>query len=340
MEERTRDRLVRPVRLDPTGRLGPTRGQARSRRRWRRTSHGFYVPASVDGDRPEQRILEASVLVPPGQAVTGWAALRWLGGAWFGGSGAVGARLPVTLLISTHDIRAQPGIELSGEGAAAEDIVVVDGVAVTTPAWSAAFLARRSDSLRAAVTAIDMAAYSDLVSLAEIAEVLQHQSGWTGVPQAREALARATENAWSPREVAMRMSWEAAFEGARPLPNVPLFDLTGRHIGTPDLVDVARGVAGEYDGLVHLGRDQRRADRTRDERFAAHGIQLVRWLSGDRPGDFLARLARAYDAAAAVGGSRSWSADPPRGWVSTTTVDARRALTPSERDRLLRYRER
>ncbi len=44
--------------------------------RWRRTSHGFYVPSSSD-DRaglPSQRILDATPLVPPTGAMTGWAA--------------------------------------------------------------------------------------------------------------------------------------------------------------------------------------------------------------------------------------------------------------------------
>ena len=52
--------LVRPVRVDPTGITGPTPHQARGPS-WRRTSHGFYVPAGTGSDLPEQRILEASV---------------------------------------------------------------------------------------------------------------------------------------------------------------------------------------------------------------------------------------------------------------------------------------
>lgn len=326
------------MRLDLTGRTGPTRGQARNGDRWRRTSHGFYVPAWVDAGNVEQRILEASVVLPSSQAITGWAALRWLGAPWFSGSDGGGGQLPVDLLISTLDVKTQPGFLVCGEGTHPDQMMVVDGVRATGPAWSVAFMMRRAPDLHSAVAALDMAAYSDLVTIAEVEEVISHQSSWTGVPQAREAVALADENAWSPPEVRMRLGWAARVEGARPRANLPLFDLRGQHIGTPDLIDVESGVAGDYDGVVHLGRDQRRTDRDRDELFARHGIEMVRWMSGDRPGDFLARLHRAYERAGRRTGPRSWVARPPAWWTPTTTVVARRALTEAQQARLLAYR--
>ncbi|WP_145725812.1 MULTISPECIES: hypothetical protein [unclassified Nocardioides] len=326
------------MRLDPSGQRGPTRGQARNRNRYRRSSSGYYTPAWVDGSDVEQRILEASVVLRSGHAVTGWAALRWCGGAWFSGVDAAGAQVPVDLLISTHDIRPQAGFALSGEGTGPEHIEVVDTVPVTSAAWSVSFAMRYAGSVRRAVEVVDMAAYSDLVSVAEVADVVSGQSSWTGVPLARDAVALADENAWSPREVAMRMTWQGSIEGSRPRANIPLFDSSGRHLGTPDLVDVDAGVAADYDGLVHLGREQRRADRSRDEVFSDHGIEMVRWLSGDRPADFLARLHVAYQAASRRTGPRRWTADPPSWWISTTTVAARRTLTEDQRERLLRYR--
>lgn len=329
---------MRPARLDPSGRDGPTRGQARNRKVYRRSSFGFYTPVDVDATKVEQRILEAATVLPPTCAVTGWAALRWIGGSWFTGVDAGGDLLPVDLLTSTVDVKAQPGFVVCGEGTGPDDIIRVDGVPVTVPAWSVAFMMRRARSLRDAVIALDMAAYSDLASIAELAAVVGGQSSWTGVPQAREALALADENTWSPQETTMRLCWTAAVEGARPLGNVPIFDLQGRHLGTPDLIDVAAGVAADYDGVVHLSREQRRADRTRDEVFAEHGIEMVRWLSGDRPGDFLARLYPALDRARRRHGERRWTAQPPSWWTSTTTVAARRALTDEQRARLLRYR--
>ncbi|GAA4819429.1 hypothetical protein GCM10025786_28510 [Nocardioides caeni] len=261
-----------------------------------------------------------------------------MGGAWFAGIGPDGGHLPVPLLISTFDVDAQEGFTVCGEGVGPAHIRVVDGIPVTSPAWSVSFAMRYAETLREAVIALDMAAYSDLVSLTEVAAIIGHQSSWTGVPQAREALALGDENSWSPRETAMRLTWQLGVEGARPRSNLPLFDRGGRHIGTPDLIDVAAGVAADYDGVTHLGREQRRADRSRDELFVAHGIEMVRWLSGDRPGDFLARLHLAYESAGRRTGERSWVADPPPRWTSTVTVATRRALSDHQRSRFLRYR--
>jgi hypothetical protein len=47
----------------------------------------------------EQRIVEASYLLPADGAVTGWAVLRWLGGRWFEGGAADGVPLDVPLCI-------------------------------------------------------------------------------------------------------------------------------------------------------------------------------------------------------------------------------------------------
>ncbi|MEU0266595.1 hypothetical protein [Nocardioides sp. NPDC006303] len=76
--------LVRPVRIDPAGKVGPTRGQVAGKG-WRRASRGFYLPARYTADTPEQRIVEAAMVLGPHDAVTGWAALRWLGAEAFDG---------------------------------------------------------------------------------------------------------------------------------------------------------------------------------------------------------------------------------------------------------------
>ena len=91
--------LVRPVQVDPLGRNGPTKGRAVGPR-WRRTTPGFYVPSYVGDEVPEQRILEQSMRLPEGGAVTGWASCRLLGGNFFDGLATDGfTRLPVPLAV-------------------------------------------------------------------------------------------------------------------------------------------------------------------------------------------------------------------------------------------------
>ena len=159
--------------------------------------------------------------------------------------------------------------------------------------------------------------------------------------QARAAVPLATENCWSPPEFDLVVVWVAEAGRAMPLCNAPLFDLSGRHLATPDVFDPVAGVAGEYEGAVHLDRAARAVDVRREGVLRAHGLEVVTMLADDRhaPGAFVARLADAYRRAERRPvADRQWTATPPSWWVPTTTVEQRRALTPDQRARFLRYR--
>ena len=308
----------------------------------RRTSHGYYVPATVSNDEVDQRIVEASVVVPPRCAITGWAALRWLGGRWFSGLHPNGERRPVTILIGTHDIRPQPGIAVSGESSDPALIRIVDGIPVHDPRAAVSFEMRYAGDLRRAVAVLDMAAYSDLVSVEEVDRFLTPgQNSWTGVPLARKAVGYGEENTWSPQEVGMRMVWVLDAGLPSPLANRPVFDLHGRHLGTPDLIDPTAGVVAEYDGSAHLERERRNADVVREAVFRGVGLEPVFMTAADRRDSsaFVRRLREAYDRAALRPASaRRWTITPPPRWVPTVSVSQRRALTPSQRARFLAYR--
>ena len=60
------------------------------------------------------------------------------------------------------------------------------------------------------------------------------------------------ENSWSPWETldATGVGTQAGYP--KPLSNRPIFDHMGRHIATPDLLDLESGTYGEYDGSLHL----------------------------------------------------------------------------------------
>ncbi len=333
--------LVAPVRVDPTGVDGPTRKQARGRQ-WRTTTRGLVVPASVDGTNAEQRVVEAAELLQVGEAVTGWAALAWQEARWFTGTGADDSvLLPVPLVTARH-VLAQPGITISQEFLGPGERQFVDGVVITAPLRSVCFEARSAASLTGAVVAVDMAAYSDLVSIDELAAYVAAQMAPTGIGRAREALALADENSWSPQEVLMRRVWELPGERPRPLCNVPVFDRSGRHVGTPDLLDPVAGVVGEYDSALHLVGAQRTKDVRREGEFRRLGLEYVTMLGSDRLDgftSFLSRLETAYGRAAyGAERSRPWTITTPPWWIDTTSVAARRNLPPHLRERLLRHR--
>ncbi|WP_134765600.1 hypothetical protein [Nocardioides sp. 1609] len=299
------------------------------------------MPSHVDGNDVDQRIVEASAVVPWCGAVTGWAALRWCGALWFDGDDASGTRLPVDLCVSTHDIRPQSGIAVSGEGLDPRLVRWVDGVPVTDPRFASSFVMRYQATRRRAMVDLEKAMFHDLVSREEMAVFLAGQRGWTGIQQARDALAGSDENSWSPQEGAMRDIWVVQAEKPRPTCNRPLFDLEGHHIATPDLLDPVHGVFGDYDGELHLGRAQRDTDLRREGLLRHHDLEGVVMTAPDTraPDAFIARLDDAYRRAARHSvADRTWTVEQPGWWTPTDTVARRRALSEDQRLRLLRHR--
>ena len=328
--------MVVPVRVDPAGVTGPTPGRAAGPD-WRRTTPEFYVPTAT-GRAADQRIVEAAQALPGYGGVTGWAALWWLGGLWFTGTRHAGdAQRDVTLATMIH-ARAHPGVTFSEERLGPRELTMADGLPITNAVRSVCFEARYAPSLVAAVRVFDLAAYSDLVSWEECGDYLSHLNGWTGVPQARAAHLLSSENAWSPMEVDMRLVW--CREGGHDMPvcNAPVFDLEGRFIATPDLIDPVAGVVGEYDGAHHLAPAQRFLDVKRESELRAVGLEVVTMLAADNrdPAHFVQRLRESFARAAARPVSqRRWTLERPTWWIPTDTVAQRRALSDGDRARFL-----
>jgi hypothetical protein len=332
--------LFLPASIDPAGEAGPSPHEARGPG-YRRTSRGLYLPAEITGDASDQRILEAWAAIGDRKgvtAITGWAALRWLGASWFDGTlDAEGTPRPVDV-VSTTRVRSQPGIAATECRVDLDTLLEHDGITITDPWTSVAFEARRAADLRAAVVAIEMAAYDDLVSVAEMVAVLERQAGLPGVNQLRDALGFVDENSGSPQEPLMKLSWILDAGLPRPLCNVPVFLVDGRHLATPDLFDPVAGVVGEYDGVVHL--KQRKRDRDREEKLRDAGLEYFTVLAGDL--GTTAAIRRMHAARQRAGFedpvTRKWTVEPPYWWTPTETVAQRRALSEEERRRLLGYR--
>ena len=286
--------------------------------------------------------MEAAAPLPPHGGVTGWAALHWYGAIWFDGRTPDDReQLPVVLASCQDDIRAQAGFVLSQERLNPADVTPVDGLRVTIPARSVCFEMRYADNLRDAVVSFDMAAFADLVSIEEEWEYVLEHPGWTGIPQARQAMALVDENSWSPWETRCRLVWVLDAALPPPLCNRPIFDLSGRHIGTPDFFDPEAGVIGEYDGAIHLSPGQRSKDLRRETIFKRHGLEYFSVIGADMSDRHMVaeRMIEARARALARRTSRpSWTLTPPTWWTQSHTVEQRRALTGRARDAVLRHR--
>lgn len=310
-----------PVRTDPTGRDGPTRRQAAGAG-WRRTSHGLYVPARVE-PTPLQRVAEAGAVLPRGLVVTGWAALCWRRARWHTGTRSDGSPEAVDVAAATQCLRDQATIRVHREQFDPADVVELDGLLVMTAVAAVVFAMRHAPDPDSAVEALDMTYRADLVTPGQVASWLDAHPGLVGIGQARAAVRLADENAWSPRETRTRLAWER-HTGRRPLTNRPVFDLDGRHLGTPDFLEDS-GVCGEYDGDHHLDRQQRRADLEREQRLLDHGLTPFTIVAGDlRSGRLEQRLDSARARAARVRPEeRRWTIEPPPWWRPTLTVAQR-----------------
>lgn len=270
--------LVRPLRTDSTGITGPTPGAARGKH-WRRTSQGWYVPADTSLDVPEQRVLEQSVRLPDGAAVTGWAACRMHGAGLIDGLAPDGrTRIPVGLALggANRRIQSDPSVRLSFERLAQSEVVSRQGVRVTIPLRAVFDAMREAGDLREAVVVVDMMVAAELVTLHDVRRYVAGRVGWRGVGQVRRALDLASEHSWSPQETRLRLVWRIDAGLPDPLPNCPVHGLDGSLLGTADLLDAEAGLVAEFDGADHRRVRRHARDIAKEDRFRRHGLEVAR----------------------------------------------------------------
>lgn len=325
--------LVRPVRVDPAGLAGPTRGQSRSAA-WRQTSYGFYVPAEVDSSVPEQRVVEQSVRLPPHGAVTGWASCRLWGAAFFDGLEPDGLELkPVPLAVGGRtSIRTDGRVAVSRERLDAAEVAVVQGVPCTRPGRALFDEMRNAKDVREAVVSMEMMAAAELASISQMGAYVAAHPGWRGVPQVRVALTLADENSRSPAETRMRLIWVLDAGLPPPLVNVPVFDGRGNLLGIADLLDPVAGVVGEYDGAAHRGIRRHHRDVRREDLFRRAGLEYFKVVGLDLrdPAMLVERMLTTRARAKFLPpGQRAWTLVAPDGWHESPedlmTLDERMA---------------
>lgn len=281
--------LVRPVPVDPAGVAGPTKRQAAGPY-WRRTSSGLHVPVDTDGDRVEQRVLEQSLRLPPGGAVTGWAACRVHGAAFFDGLARDGrTRLPVPLAVGPAGrVRTGPEARTVHHVLLDEDRVVRHGVPVVVAGRAAYDAVRLAPDPRAAVVSLDMALAARIVTLDELVAYAARQ------PRDRRLVLRAARlsspYSRSPRETELRLVWLLDARLPPPLVNGEVRDRDGRLLGIADLLDVEAGLVVEYDGADHRSGRRQAADLRREDDLRRVGLEVVRVAGADERDRVVRRL--------------------------------------------------
>ena len=168
-------------------------------------------------------------------ALAGFSASALHGAKW------IDARRPAEILYDNR--HTPPGIRAYRDQAAEDEIEVLSGMRVTTPARTALDIACRHP-LQTAVTAIDSLAQATDLKLADMDALAQRHPGRRGIKRARVSLRLVDPGAESPRETWLRLVLIGA-GFPRPRTQIPVYDQLGLLIARLDLV------AAEYEGDHH-----------------------------------------------------------------------------------------
>ena len=309
--------LVLPVRVDPTGTTGPTRGETRGPR-WRTSSPGLFVPAAVCQDLVEQRIAEAAAWAGPVGVVTGWAALRLHGGGFFDGLARDGrAPLPVPIAANGGRVRSTPDAQVTRELVPPGETTIVHGIRCTSVKRALFDEMRRIGEVREMAVAVGAACAAELTSVHRMRLYAATRRWYRDVRMVKEAVEMAVEDCRSPQEDRFRLIWEYDAGWGRPLCNRAVLDLAGRLVAVPDLLDPVRGVVGEYAGEDHRDIDRHETDIAREAALRAVGLEYVEVVGRDLR-DHRRVIRRMNEAAARAGRDpHRWVLGPPR----TPTLD-------------------
>lgn len=201
-----------------------------------------------------------------------------------------------------HGGKTSRNVRIYPHPLAAGDIVLVDGIAVTSLARTVLDLACQL-TLGQAVAVGDAALRAGL-NRTELNDLVEAARGRHGIGRARLACRLLDPRSESPEESRSRVVFYLA---DLPTPELQwlVHDDNGLLVARTDFGWPELGTVGEFDGKVKYGRllkpgqdvgevvfkEKQREDAVRDT-----GLQVVRWISAevDRPADLLARLQRAF----------------------------------------------
>jgi hypothetical protein len=301
--------FVLPMPVDPDGRNGPTYGQARGGR-WRRTSPNRYVPADAVVDQPAQRIVEVAGHLTAGGAVTGWASLHLTGARYFEGKDGSGAEIPVQLAMGRDRHRMPPpGTVTDRRRLDSDEIEMRCGVPCTAVHRAMLDEIRRRGDLWERVCVVDMACYAELTSVSRFRTYVLARTRGRERTFLLRLLELAVEGSESPQETGMRRIWVGPAGLPPPVANRNVYDLDGRFLGRPDLLDPEAGLVGEYDGEHHRETAARRRDLAREDEFRNHGLEYFSLVSGEMHDQdrVVARIRAARGRALTSAAPRSWT---------------------------------
>jgi Protein of unknown function (DUF559) len=194
---------------------------------------------------------------------------------------------PLEILHSNRN--AMPNLIVRTDRIDDDEVALIDGVPVTTPARTALDLGCWY-SMTKSVAAIDDLFRATDLKAAEVETLMRRYPGRRGVQMARTAIGLADAGAQSPRETWLRLVLIRAGL-PRPQTQIPVQDDFGDILAYLDMGWEEIKVAVEYDGEQHRNdRRQYTWDIRRLEMLERLGWIVVRVVAGDRPADVVRRV--------------------------------------------------
>jgi hypothetical protein len=213
--------------------------------------------------------------------VAGFSAAALHGSKWVDGT---------TTVELIHENRHRlPGLRTRGDRIAEDEIVIVDGIPVTSPTRTALDLGCWYPTT-SGVAAIDSLARATDIKAADVELLAQRYPGRRGIARGRLAISLFDPGAQSPKETWLRLVLVQAGL-PRPQTQIPVLNEFGRAIAYLDMGWEDVKVAVEYDGDQHRSdRSQYNWDIRRLERLQHKGWVVIRVVAGDRPADIVRRV--------------------------------------------------
>jgi hypothetical protein len=201
----------------------------------------------------------------------------------------------------THGGRVDPRLHVHSAGLSEHDVVVLDGIVVTSPGRTVTDLAR-SLPFEEAVSVLDAALHKELVTPDQLVTALERAVRRPGVAAARRARVFADGRSESPGESRSRVRmWRSGL----PAPELQMPIPTRLGVCHTDFGWPQFRAVGEFDGLVKYGallrpgQDPREvvvAEKRREDAIRDEGWRVTRWIWSElEPFDSVARrIARSF----------------------------------------------
>ena len=195
-------------------------------------------------------------------------------------------RRPAELLWSNR--RPPSGIHTWSGGFADDEIEVIDGIRVTTPARTALDIASRYP-LGKAVAAIDALARATHLKMADVELLADRYKGCRGIRSVRTVLDLVDPGAESPKETWLRLL-VIRYGFPRPKTQIPVYNEYGILVAVLDMGWEDIKLALDYEGEHHRNPVRFNKDIRRHDDVTELGWMDIRVTSQDTEGGIIGRL--------------------------------------------------